>query len=64
MDSLSSRPLLPTDSGRLKRSLYLLLGFLLGRILAAPAVSMLGDWAWSLPVALPGAAYACFHPVE
>jgi uncharacterized membrane protein YoaK (UPF0700 family) len=64
MDSLSSRPLLPVDSSRLRRSLYLLLGFLLGCIVAAPAVSMFGDWAWSLPVALSGAAYACFHRAE
>ena len=64
MDVLSKRPLLPIDSGRLKRSLYLLFGFLLGCIVAAPAVSMLGDWAWSLPVVLSGVAFACFHPVE
>jgi uncharacterized membrane protein YoaK (UPF0700 family) len=65
MDLLSKRrPLLPIDSGRLKRSLYLLLGFLLGCIVAAPAVSALGDWAWSLPAVLSGAAYAYFHPVE
>jgi len=65
MDSLSERrALLPVDAGRLKRSLHLLVGFLLGCVVAAYAVSMLGDWAWSLPVVLSGAALACFHPVE
>src|ERR1700676_3334805 len=59
MDLLSSRdPLLPVDAGRLRRSLHLLLGFLLGCVVAAAAVSLLGDWAWSLPVALAAVAIA------
>jgi uncharacterized membrane protein YoaK (UPF0700 family) len=58
MDALSGRPLLPVDAGRLKRSLGLLFGFLLGCVVAAPAVSMLGDWAWLLPVVLSGVAIA------
>ena len=62
MDSLSKRrPLLPVDAGRLKRSLHLLLSFLLGCIVAAYAVSVLGDWAWVFPVALSGAAFMCFR---
>ena len=65
LDSLSERrALLPVDAGRLKRSLHLLLGFLLGCIVAAYAVSVLGDWAWALPVALSGATLTCFRPVE
>jgi uncharacterized membrane protein YoaK (UPF0700 family) len=65
MDSLPGhRPLLPVDAGRLKRSLHLLIGFLLGCVVAAYAVSVLGDWAWILPVALSAGAFACFHPVE
>ena len=65
MDSLSERrPLLPVDAGRLKRSLHLLIGFLLGCVVAAYAVSVLGDWAWILPVALSAGAFACFHPVQ
>jgi uncharacterized membrane protein YoaK (UPF0700 family) len=64
LDSLSERrALLSIDSGRLKRSLHLLVGFLLGCVVAAYAVSVLGDWAWALPVLLSGAALACFHPV-
>ena len=62
LDSLSERcALLPVDAGRLKRSLHLLVGFLLGCVMAAYAVTMLEDWAWALPVALSGAALAWFH---
>src|SRR5713226_2136049 len=57
MDMLSKRrPLLPVDAGRLTRSLHLLLGFLLGCVVAAAAVSLLGDWAWSLPAVLAAVA--------
>ncbi len=53
MDLLSrSRPLLPVNAGRLRRSLNLLFGFLLGCVLASAAVYQLGDWAWAFPVAL------------
>ena len=33
-------------------SLNLLAGFLIGCLIAAAAVSVVADWAWSLPVAL------------
>jgi uncharacterized membrane protein YoaK (UPF0700 family) len=57
MDASSNRPpLLPIDAGRLRRSLYLLFGFLLGCVVATGAVSLLGDWAWSFPVALAAVA--------
>jgi uncharacterized membrane protein YoaK (UPF0700 family) len=57
MDLLSRRhPLLPIDAGRLRRSLHLLFGFLLGCVVGTAAVTLLGDWAWSLPAAL--AAFA------
>jgi uncharacterized membrane protein YoaK (UPF0700 family) len=59
MDLLSKdRPLLPADADRLKRSAHLLIGFLLGCVVAACAVSLLGDWAWSFPVALAAVAIA------
>jgi uncharacterized membrane protein YoaK (UPF0700 family) len=59
MDALSpGHQLLPVDSGRLKRSLYLLVGFLVGCVVAAAAISALGDWVWSLPVALAALAIA------
>jgi len=53
MDALSNgHPLMSADGGRLKRSLHLLFGFLLGCVIAAAAISVMGEWAWSLPVAL------------
>jgi len=52
------RALPSADAGRLKQSLHLLIGFLLGCVVAAVAVAMLRDWAWSLPVVLAGAAIA------
>jgi uncharacterized membrane protein YoaK (UPF0700 family) len=59
MDLLSNRrALLPVDSGRLKRSLHLLFGFLVGCLVAASALAILGDWAWSFPVALAAVAIA------
>ena len=59
MDLLSRHgALLPVDAGRLKRSLQLLFGFLVGCVVSASAVSVLGDWAWSLPVVLSGVAIA------
>jgi hypothetical protein len=45
----------------LKRSLHLLFGFLLGCIIAAMAISTMGEWAWSLPAAL--AALVVARPV-
>jgi uncharacterized membrane protein YoaK (UPF0700 family) len=53
MDALShGHPLMTADDGRLRRSLYLLFGFLLGCVVAAMAISTIGEWAGSLPVAL------------
>jgi uncharacterized membrane protein YoaK (UPF0700 family) len=53
MDALShGHPLMTADDGRLMRSLYLLFGFLLGCVVAVMAISTIGEWAWSLPVAL------------
>src|SRR6516164_3035176 len=57
MELLSpQQPLMPVDRGRLKSSLRLLIGFLVGCIVAAVAISVLGDWAWSIPTLL--AAFA------
>jgi uncharacterized membrane protein YoaK (UPF0700 family) len=59
MDLLSKhRALQPVDAGRLRRSCHLLLGFLLGCVVSAFAVSVLGDWTWSLPVLLSALAIA------
>ena len=57
MEMLSpQQPLLPVDRGRLKNSLRLLIGFLVGCAVAAAAISVLGDWAWSIPTLLAGFA--------
>lgn len=45
----------PEESGRL-RSVGLLIGFLGGCVAAAVAVSVLADWAWTLPVVLAAIA--------
>ena len=65
MDLLAKdRALLPVDAGRLRRSLHLLIGFLLGCVVSAAAVFAMEDWAWSLPVALAGVALAFVHPAR
>ncbi|MET4803764.1 uncharacterized membrane protein YoaK (UPF0700 family) [Bradyrhizobium sp. LB11.1] len=52
MDLLAARnPLLPRDSTPLNHSLHRLLSFVLGCVVAAGAVSLIGDWTWSLPAA-------------
>jgi uncharacterized membrane protein YoaK (UPF0700 family) len=57
LDSRSlTQPLMAGDVERLRGSLQLLIGFFGGCVVAAVAVSLLGDWAWSLPVALAGVA--------
>jgi uncharacterized membrane protein YoaK (UPF0700 family) len=53
-----TQPLMADDTERLRGSLHLLIGFLGGCVVAAAAVSLLGDWAWSFPVALAGVAVA------
>jgi uncharacterized membrane protein YoaK (UPF0700 family) len=59
LDTLSPiQPLMEGATERLKRSLHLLIGFLVGCVVAAAAVSLLGEWAWSFPVALAGVAVA------
>lgn len=50
------QPLMESDSRRLRGALHLLIGFFVGCVLAAAAVMYLGDWAWSLPVALAAVA--------
>jgi hypothetical protein len=41
-------------------SLALLAGFLIGCLVAAAAVSVLADWAWSLPLALAAVAVVLY----
>ena len=51
-----NRPLMEGPSGRWKKTLSLVVGFFTGCVAGAAAVSLLGDWAWSLPVVLAAAA--------
>ena len=46
------------DTGRLKASLHLLIGFFVGCVVAAAAISPLGEWAWLFPAVLAGATVA------
>src|SRR5215831_8268902 len=50
--------LMESDSRRLRGALPLLIGFFVGCVAGAAAVSLLGDWAWSLPVVLAAAIVA------
>jgi uncharacterized membrane protein YoaK (UPF0700 family) len=53
MEILSKRGwVMAADARRLTGSLALAAGFLIGCLAAAAAVSVLADWAWSLPLAL------------
>ena len=59
LDTLSrSEPLMEGANERLKKTFELVVGFFAGCIAGAAAVSWLRDWAWSLPVVLPGVAVA------
>jgi uncharacterized membrane protein YoaK (UPF0700 family) len=59
MDMLSKRrPLPKADVDRLRRSVHLLIGFLVGCVVAAAGVSLIGDWAWSFPAGLAAMAIA------
>jgi uncharacterized membrane protein YoaK (UPF0700 family) len=49
-------PLNAPDKQRLNNSLHLLLGFFCGCVVAAVAVTYIGDWAWALPTALAALA--------
>ena len=61
MELLSKRgQLTPADAQRVKESLRLLAGFLLGCLVAAAAVSLLADWAWALPVTLAALAIVLY----
>jgi uncharacterized membrane protein YoaK (UPF0700 family) len=51
-------PLITGARERLKKTLEVVIGFFGGCIAGAAAVSLLGDWSWSLPVALAAMAVA------
>jgi len=59
LDTLSrSEPLIDGAKERLRETVELVVPFCLGCVVGAAAVSWLGAWAWSLPVALAGIAVA------
>ncbi len=58
LDANSRTPLTVGDTERLRGSLHLLIGFLAGCVVAAAAVTYLGDWAWSSPAVLAAVAVA------
>jgi hypothetical protein len=59
LDGLSrNQPLMEGPSDRWKKALMLVGGFFTGCVAGAGAVSLLGDWAWSLPVVLAATAVA------
>lgn len=59
LDTLFPRqPLMEGANELLKKTLKVLVGFFVGCIAGAAAVSLLGDWAWLPPVVLAGVALA------
>jgi len=59
MDANSrTQPLMTGDTGRLKASIHLLIGFFVGCVVAAAALSPLAEWAWLFPAALAGVILA------
>lgn len=56
--SSRSRPLMESDRRRLTGALHLIIGFFVGCVVAAAAVTYLGDWAWSFPAVLAAVAVA------
>ena len=59
LDTLSrSEPLIDGARERLRKTVELIVPFCSGCVVGAAAVSWLGAWAWSLPVALAGIALA------
>jgi uncharacterized membrane protein YoaK (UPF0700 family) len=59
LDTLSrSQPLMEGAKERLEATFKLVVAFFAGCVAGAAAVSLLGDWAWSLPVVLAAGAVA------
>ena len=59
LDTMSrSEPSKASDAARLRSSLLLLVGFFGGCVVAAAAVTYVGDWAWLFPMVLALVAVA------
>jgi uncharacterized membrane protein YoaK (UPF0700 family) len=50
------QPLLADAKRQLKNTVQLVIGFFVGCLVGAGAVSGFGEWAWAFPVALAGVA--------
>src|SRR5215469_11610460 len=50
------QPLLADAKEQLKKTVQLVIGFFVGCLIGAGAVSSFGEWAWAFPVALAGVA--------
>jgi uncharacterized membrane protein YoaK (UPF0700 family) len=66
LETLSpDRPLMAHDNDRLRQTASLLVGFFCGCVAGALAVTFVGDWSWSVPVALAGiAAVVPYRPQQ
>jgi uncharacterized membrane protein YoaK (UPF0700 family) len=65
LDLFAAKPITAAARSKLLRSVYLIAGFVIGCLAAAAALPLLGDWIWSLPTLLAGAAavvIAIFRP--
>ena len=59
LDTLSGKhPLREGADERLKKTSKVVVGFFAGCVVGTAALSLMGHWAWSLPVVLAGAAVA------
>lgn len=59
-----SAPLMQGSRERLRKTLPLVIGFFVGCMAGAGAISRFGEWAWSFPAALAGLAVALAPRIE
>ena len=63
LETASDRePLMPDSGTQLKAAIRQVIGFFLGCLLGAVAVSLVGDWAWLVPVIMAAAALVVTPP--
>jgi uncharacterized membrane protein YoaK (UPF0700 family) len=65
LDLFAAKPITAAVRSKLLDSIYLIAGFIIGCLVAAAALPLLGDWIWSLPALLAAATtitIATFRP--
>ncbi len=65
LDLFAAKPITAAARSKLLHSVYLIAGFVIGCLVAAAGLPLLGDWIWSLPTILAGATaitIAIFRP--